>query len=228
MKLIHEIRKNSFLKNIITYFVFCWTLFGVVLSYSNFLFNHTNFPTLISTSLYFTIQSNLLVFIVVAIYTFKKNTKLFKYFSFIVMINLSITGIVFYTLLASEMSSGISFTNHVLHAITPMIYLLFYMIILEESLPLKKFWVALIYPLSYMLFVFLIVAPFLGEMIEQYITSFQGIRYIYPFLDPANYSGGFIHMLGFNLFVMMPSFILISLFIIFIKSSIENKIKSIS
>jgi hypothetical protein len=227
MKFITRVRNNLMIKNIITYFVFFWTLFGVILSYSNFLFNHTNLPTLISTSLYFTIQSNLLAFIVIAIYTFKKNSKSFKYFSFIVLINLLITGIVFYILLASEMSSGISFTNHVLHALTPIIYLIFYLLILEDALPLKKFWVALIYPLCYMMFVFLIVAPFLGEMIEQYITSFQGIRYIYPFLDPSNYPGGFIQMLIFNLGVIMPGFVILSILTLVIKNKIESKIKKV-
>lgn len=222
MKLIKYFRTHSTLNRWVLYFIFFWSLFGVILSYSNFLFNQTNFPTLISTSLYFTIQSNLLVFVVVAIYTFKKDLKILKYFSFIVLVNMMITGIVFHVLLASEMPNGVNFTNHVLHTITPIIYLFFYLIYIDQLIPIKRFWIALIYPLFYMLFVFLIVAPFLGEMIEQYITSFQGIRYIYPFLDPSNYSRGFLGMLLFNLGVIMPCFLLLSMILLWLKNHIES------
>jgi len=220
MKTIKKIRENEVLKRVILYGLTSWALFGVILSYSGFLFRNRVIEKFLTSSVYFTIQSNLLVLIVLILHIF--NIKA-KKLSFITLVNIAMTSIVFHMMLTSFMGN-INFTNHVLHTFTPLFYLLYYFIFYPFPIVTKQFWISLIYPLFYLLFVFLIVSPFMGEMMSIYVTRFEGSKYVYPFLNPNNYRQGLMSMLSFNLLIMMPAFAIISIIICFFKNRLERSL----
>lgn len=178
----------------------------------------------LSRLIYFTIQSNILIAIVLLFYILKKQQHLwFNRLAFIGLVNISVTGIVFHVLLAPYMSI-ISFMQHMLHTINPLLYILFYFFIISTFIPLKELYISLIYPLLYILFVFFFVSPVLGNYLESMTGSWQVSRYVYPFLNPSNYRNGIIGMLIFNLGILAPSIFGFSFLLRHFKQKLESSI----
>lgn len=130
---------------------------------------------------YFTIQSNMLVMVVAILYYIMKEDKpYFKTLSSITLFNITLTGIVFHTMLAQF---GGSFLVELQHTFVPIIYILFYFIVLKKGIEIKRFWILLIYPLVYFVIFF----------IQGFITNW----YPYPFMNPnLNDFGSLVLTLG--------------------------------
>ena len=155
---------------------------------------------------YFTNQSNLLVLIVFILIYFNQNkTKTFKVISFITLISISITGVVFYLLLTDTVGNndGVirtiydinNWQNLLTHTINPIYYVLYYFIFVIDDLRIKDFWIGVIHPMIYFIII-LAISP---------ITNF----YPYPFLDVSQ--NGLTEVLKTTLLIMLPA---ITIFII--------------
>ena len=173
-----------------------------------------------TTLIYFTIQSNILVFLIPLLYLLNKSAQTwFKRLAYITLINITITSLVFHVMLTPYMFS-VGFLQHMLHTINPLLYIAFYFLFIDSFIPLKQIWISLIYPILYMLFVFGFVAPVLGDLLES-SSSFQSARYVYPFLNPNNYENGFVGMLIFNLFILTPGIIILAGIMQYLKKKFE-------
>lgn len=221
-----RIRNREIISKIFAYIVLFWGLAGVCLQTARSLLGVNPLAYTLITYFYFTTQSNILVIIVSLIFLFKeKKGKHFASLSFITLINISVTGIIFHTLLTPYMDE-VTFLNHILHTIVPILYFIFYFISIKTYLPVHKFWVSLIYPLSYMIFVYMIVEPIFGNLMDSLMETFDNARYVYPFLDPNNYQNGVLGLLLFNLGLLAPIIALFSFVLCRMKYKFEQKINT--
>jgi len=217
-----RIRNRERVKRIIAYLVLIWGILGIGLQIGRSLLGTNPLEFSFITLLYFTTQSNIIITCIAFFYLFtKKRGPLYTSFAFIGFLNILITGIVFHTLLIPYMDH-VSFLNHVLHTINPVLYTIFYIFVIEEFVPTKRFYISLIYPIIYMLSVYLIIEPLFGDMMERLMPDFVGARYVYPFLDPRTYPSGFSDLLIFNLGILAPSIALLSFLLSFLKQRFER------
>lgn len=165
--------------------------------------------------LYFTNQSNLLIMIVLLMYVFKKeDTKTYKYLSFITLISIVMTGLIFHTLLTYDAAANVNgpflyrtgLQNLLTHTINPIMYVIFYLFINKSTIKVKEFYVALIHPALYFAF-FMIYGP---------ITNF----YPYPFMDVS--INGLFGVFKIILLII-PLVILLTLGLIYSKNKINEK-----
>lgn len=227
IKLARRIRDRESIMKGFAYLVLFFGLFGVGLQTLRSLFGENPLQLAFLTQFYFTTQSNILLTIVVFLFLFtQKRGPVFTSLAFIALINIFVTGVVFHTLLVPYMEH-VSFLNHVLHTINPILYFMFYFFVIKEYLPTRKFFVSLFYPLIYMAFVYLIFEPIFGDMMERNIEVFESARYVYPFLDPGNYDRGFVGLLMFNLGILAPLISLISFLLCYFKSLFEKKVSTL-
>ena len=153
---------------------------------------------------YFTIQSNFLVMLVVMMYyTMKESKPYFKTLSTIALFNIIVTGVVFHTLLSQF--SG-SFLVELQHTFVPIMYVIFYFVVLKDGISIKKSWILLIYPLIYFLIFFL----------QGFITHW----YPYPFMDPTIQNTGSLLL---TLFIMTLSMILLAYLLTCLKHILTRK-----
>ena len=61
------------------------------------------------------------------------------------------------------------------------------------------------------MFVFGFVSPILGGLMESNSGLTESARYVYPFLNPDNYKNGLLGMLLFNLGILAPSVLILSI-----------------
>ncbi len=221
---IVDLRNRERFSKMFSIFVLSWGILGIILLITRAITGLTPGPSLLITSIYFTSQSNFLITLIVLLFLLKFNDqKWFKYIAFIGLVNIIITGVIFHTLLTPYLSN-VSFMNHVLHSINPLLFLAFYFILVVDQIQFRKFWISLIYPLIYLLLVYLFFEPVFGDLIDQVMPDFDGARYVYPFLDPRLYSTGIRGLLLFNLGFLAPMFCISSLILIFLKWNLEKKI----
>ena len=205
--------------------VLSWGLLGILQLLGRALLGDTPGPSLLITSIYFTTQSNILITLVVSLFLLGYSEKIwFKYIAFIGLLNILITGIIFHILLTPYMGS-VSFMNHVLHTINPILYSIFYFVIITNYIQLKKFWISLVYPLIYLSLVYIVIEPLFGDIFDFVMPDFEGARYVYPFLDPRLYSTGVRGLLVFNLGILAPLICAFAVFLIFLKLKLEKKIQ---
>lgn len=221
--LAHVLRDRESFRLLLTYLVLGWGLLGVLLLYGDTLYDPTATRNFLTTSFYYTTQSNILITLISIFYLCKFYTKRwFKYIAFIALVNIFMTGIIFHVLLTPFMG-GVSFLNHLLHTINPLLYILFYFFILTDQVEFKRVWIGLIYPFIYTLLVFVLIEPVFGNLLDQQLPDFVGARYVYPFLDPREYEQGFWGMLLFNLGIISPIIIGTTSLLIFLKSRFEKR-----
>ena len=103
---------------------------------------------------FFTNHANAFVFISSLLFLSKLNNKHIDRFAFITLVDITITCVVFFTMLLPFMDN-ISFVKILLHGIIPPLYILFYFFAYPRSIPLKEAWISLLHPMFYFLFVFL-------------------------------------------------------------------------
>jgi len=160
---------------------------------------------------YFTIQSNFLVMLVaIFYYTMKEDKPFFKSLSTIALFNIIVTGVVFHTML-SEFSG--SFLVELQHTFVPIIYIIFYFVVLKKGIEIKKFWILLIYPLVYFVIFFM----------QGFFTKW----YPYPFMDPTIQDGGSltITLLLMGILMAALAFILVYLKHVLVR---KNKMMMVS
>lgn len=171
---------------------------------------------------YFTNQSNLLVLIVfVLIYFNYDKLKQFKIISFITLISMSITGVVFHLLLPDSVGSsdGIisslfdlnNWHNLLTHTINPIYYVLFYFIFIIDDLKIKDFWLGMIHPIIYFTII-LVLSP---------LTKF----YPYPFLDVSQ--NGLVGVLKTTLLIMLPVITIFIVLITTLKVHLNKKVRKL-
>jgi hypothetical protein len=194
----------------------------VLLLYTDTFYDPTATRTVLTTSFYFTTQSNLFITIVSLLYLLKQEIKpWFKYVAFIGLVNIFMTGIIFHILLTPFMG-GVSFLNHILHTINPILYVLFYFFIFKDHITQRKLWIGILYPLIYVALVFILIEPMFGDLLDSQLPNFVGARYVYPFLDPREYDRGFLGVLLFNLGIITPIILGITSLLILMKSQFEK------
>lgn len=223
MKLIRSMRNRESISYILTYLVLFWSALGVGLQIIRSAYDINPLESILVTQFYFTTQSNIIIFLVSLTQILKPTKgKIFKLFAFIGLVNISLTGIIFHILLTPFMSH-VSFLNHVLHTINPLLYILFYFICIHDYVPIKRFYYSLLYPLFYMVFVYTIVSPIFGDMLERVVTTFESARYVYPFLDPRTYNSGVSGLLLFNLGLLAPLIAIFAFLLAYLKVIFEQK-----
>jgi hypothetical protein len=101
-------------------------------------------------------------------------------------LNMIVAGVVYHTILDVE---SVGLRGHLAHTFVPLLMVLIYFLFLPEGLPLKRFYLLLVYPIVY-----LITFIFVGPLIAWYPYDFMDVsmhglagvlRYILSFLTPA-------------------------------------------
>jgi hypothetical protein len=208
MSKLQSIRDNQKVSSIFYLVLFATFAISVILQLINAIFFAKDG---LLRLVYFTIQSNILITVIMGIYILKKPVaNWFTRLTFIGLVNISVTGIVFHILLTPYMSS-VSFMQHMLHTINPLLFIIFYFIFFAQNIKLKEIWIVLISPLIYLIFVFGFVSPVLGNLMETQSGLTESARYVYPFLNPDNYNNGLPGMLLFNLGILAPSILILSI-----------------
>lgn len=174
--------------------------------------------------IYFTTQSNILILVLLILhFTRFKNRLIYDVFIHIGLLNILMTCIVFHLFLGPYME--VSIVQHLLHTVSPILYLFFYFFIYDNFFKIKHLATLFIYPILYASSVYFIIEPRIGNTLEMVQGDFQGARYIYPFFDPFYYNFKLIQMLLFFIFV----FILVLLIFLILtqpaKRYIERKYK---
>lgn len=205
------------------FLVFLSGLYGIVLEILRAI-NSSDFSGFILvTSFYFTTQTNLLLTITSLFFILKLHKKKwYKYLIFITLINVLVTAIIFHILLAPYMQN-IDLIQHVLHTVNPLLFILFYSLFYEELLSPRKFWICLIYPMIFLLSVYLIIEPIFGDLMEITNPEYNSARYVYPFLDPSTYSRKWLGLWSFVLGIITPFVAIISFISIWLKHKIDTK-----
>lgn len=189
-------------------------IIGVVLNTK--LFTSEFEPT---TFLYYTTQSNLLAFslfgylFIATLLNYKRDKTSSKVsfaptLSFIIMINITLTFIVFWTLLAPGMIGTsyrlLSFSNLAVHTFTPLAVVFEYLYFNQEhKLKYRTTLLTLVYPLIYSLAAF-IIGGF--RLIEYYSfgIEYAPIYFPYFFFDFHEYGGRVLYYIfGIALFLLL-------------------------
>lgn len=173
--------------------------------------------------IYFTNQSNILVTIVSILLLLNIEKKWLDKLSFIAFANILITGIIFHVFLARYFDH-LSFLQHILHTFVPIIYGVLYFIFLDTKLKVIEGLYAFIYPFIYVLFVYFIVNPLFGPTIIKYFPDEPDMVYVYPFLNPNNYTNGFMGVLQLIMLVLIPIFLAFFIGMLKLKNTYVPKI----
>jgi len=187
-KFVQHLRDSRYLSFIYTFLVFLCSVWGIMLLILRISNSIDILNAFVSTMMFFTTQSNILVLIVTLLFLLKFDQKnWFKYLSFIGLVNIFITALIFNTLLGPFMDH-VDLIQYVLHIIVPVMYSILYFVFMPSSLHIKHFFVGIIYPVIYVILVYIVIEPFLGRFLIHALDDFDGSRFVYPFLDPSTYS----------------------------------------
>lgn len=224
MNFFRKLREHPYISKIIAAIVGLYALSSIILQFVSSYSPENTFVNWVIILFYFTTQSNILVFVVSLLYVLNQNKKsFFKYFAFIVLFNISITAIIFHTLLTSTISH-VDYLQHALHTFVPILYILFYFLIIGETFKTRHAWVALIYPLVFTLNVYLWKEPLFGNYLDLLYDRLPGMRYIYPFFDPSQYPGGSLDLVLFLFGLLTPILTLFSYGLLLFKNIFEKQL----
>ncbi len=226
MKTIKKIRDNSSLVSSFSLFLFLVSLLAVSLLLGRVFIDDHPLDRFLVTIFYFTTQSNVIIFLIMIFYLLKKTNKSwFKILAFIGLIDIVITGLFFHLFLASYMDS-VGFMQQVLHTVVPLLYILFYFIIIEDAFKIKDIWISLIHPVIYVISIYTWIHPLFGQLISRVMVDLPGASYVYPFLDPATYEHSIVGLILFNFGILTPTILVISFLLIYMKSRLEMVLKN--
>ena len=153
-------------------------------------------------STFFTNHSVVFVFISTLLLILGFQSKHVDRFAYVTAVDITITCIVFFTLLLPFMDH-VSFLQILLHGIIPPIYLMYYFIAYRTSLTPKHAWISLIHPTLYFIFVYTFVHPVYGEKLHNLYPNEFG-AYVYPFLNPVYFDRGFLGVILSNFLILFP------------------------
>lgn len=211
VRIISRYRSHRWLPLLLTTFVFLTSLWGIVLLVIRAYEGPDPFDGLLSTSFYYTTQSNVLVFLTMVFFVSELRFKpFFRFVAFIALFDIVVTGVIFHVMLVPYMNE-MGLMQHVLHTFTPILYVLFYLLNVESVLSIKESFVTLLHPLLYMAFVFLVVVPLFSDLMIKTNEGATGAQYLYPFMNPANFENGVLGMMLFTLGLLAPLFIVLSM-----------------
>ncbi len=208
-------RINSILGYVIT--VSC--LIGISLQIRRVADYENSLAGMLMVSTFFTNHANLFVLISTVLILLNINSKHMDRFAFITTIDITITCIVFFTLLLPFMDN-VTFLQILLHGIIPPLYITYYLRSRPTSLNLRSTWISMIHPFIYFLFVQLIVHQLYGEYLHDLFPN-EVDPYVYPFLNPVYYNHGFLGMILVNLLVLFPIAVSLSTVILLCKKRLE-------
>jgi len=218
--MIFHIFSNFFIS--FSIFLFLVSLLAVSLLLGRVFIDDQPLDRFLVTIFYFTTQSNVIIFLIITLYLLKKfKQPWFKIIALIGLIDIVVTGLFFHLFLASYMNS-VGFMQQVLHTVVPILYLIFYFVILEDTFRIRDIWISLIHPVIYALSIYTYIHPIFGQLISRVMVDLPGASYVYPFLDPATYEHGYRGLLLFNFGILIPTILIISLLLIYLKSRLEK------
>ncbi|MFH1692895.1 MAG: hypothetical protein ABH890_01275 [Bacillota bacterium] len=224
MNLILKLRNNNIFVSYFAIFVLGISALAVSLLIGRIFIDVNPIDRFLVTIFYFTTQSNILILIIMVCYILKqKDNGWFQILSLIGLIDILITSIFFHLFLASYLV-GINMMQHLLHTGTPLLYLIFYFVIIEHTFRLKDAWIGLIHPIIFVISVYTWIHPIFGDTLAATLIDFQGASYVYPFMDPSTYQTGITGLLLFDLGILTPFVIVLSILVIYLKSSFELRI----
>lgn len=203
--MITKIRNNSNYLKILVLITFSFSVYSVL----NLIDNPSLIDFLERLRMYTNI-SNLLVFVILVLFMFSFNQKWwFKYLAVIGLVAILMTGIIFHLFVSD---GNVDFSGHIVHTVNPIMYSLFYFLVITPSIKLKHFWITLIMPLIYFL-VILLIGPF---------TNW----YPYDFMNPTLEGKDLLSVLSFSVGLLLPVISILTLILIYLKSLLEKKINS--
>ena|SRR5690554_1345914 len=156
----------------------------------------------------FTNISNIFIFVVLVLYfTGHKDKKWFSYVSTAALISILVTGIVYHVLLNE---GNMTFDGHIVHTVNPLIYSIFYFLLVANPIKIRHFWIGLVLPVIYFSII-LIQGPF---------TAW----YPYNFMDPTLPGKTIVTVLTFCLIYLLPAIAAFSIALIYLKNLYEKAI----
>jgi hypothetical protein len=221
---VQHLRDSKHLSTIYTFLVLSCSVWGMVLLILRILNSTLIFNAFVSTLVFFTTQSNILVFIITLLFFLDfGRKKWFKYLSFIALVNIFITGLVFNTMLGPFMEH-LDLIQYVLHTINPILYIILYYVFMPSKISSRCFYIGTIYPIIYIISVYTWIEPILGDYMIHAFHDFEGSRFIYPFLDPGSYSSYPIGTMAITFFVLGITILILTFLLCFLKNKIEEAI----
>lgn len=203
---IVALRNNVKMRKVIAGIIFAFALYSVVK-----MFFEPSFMDVIANFKYFTNISNLLIMVVLGLYLFDFQEKnWFKYIALIALVNILMTGIIYHLLVNGISQFGqVTFDSHIKHTVNPVLYPIFFYLLVSPSVKLSKFWVTMIFPLAYFLF---------------FVAFGQIIEPPYNFMNPYANGNTLISVLTFCLLVLLPVIAVFTLGLMALKRWEEKKI----
>lgn len=202
-------------------FLFLLSFAGIVLQIERGLLQPNSGSSFLLLMLYFTNQSNFLVFIATLLFILKKDSIHVQRFTFITLINITLTGIIFNTLLVPYFSR-ITFLQVLLHTINPILFIAFYFLVYTNKLKTNNAWIALIYPMIYFVLVYAIIHPLLGSYLISQFPNSTSVAYIYPFLDPATYTLGYVGVFVTCFLIILPILLVFAYLVLVLKQRLDG------
>ncbi|WP_025724650.1 Pr6Pr family membrane protein [Acholeplasma granularum] len=203
-KFINKIRSDMKLTKIIVGIIFIFNTYAMI---DLFFLNETLTETLHRLRM-FTNISNIIIFIVVGLFLMNQHQKkYFKYLSVIGLVAILMTGIIYHALLAEP---NMSFQNHVVHTINPILFPIFYYLFVTPSIKLYHMWVSLILPLIYF-GIILLIGPW---------TNW----YPYNFMNPTYSDQTLGSVLIFCLGILFPVILLFTAILVLLKNILESRL----
>lgn len=202
---VHSFRNNRFARKAFTAVIFSFALYGTL----QFMIS----STVLLDLRYFTNQSNVLVTIILGLYLFDQQDRpYFKYLAVVGLVNILMTGIIYHVIVNGlEGFFNVGFNGHIVHTFNPLLYPVFYFILVAPSIKIHQFWVSLIYPALYFV-IFLITGAF---------TDW----YPYNFMNPTVPGSDIISVLIFCLGVLLPVIAVFTVGLVGAKYYMEQHIK---
>lgn len=153
----------------------------------------------------FTNISNTMVLVTLILYLSKHDEKrYFKYLSFITLINILMTGIIYH--LWKDKTNN--FNTHVVHTIVPFLYFIFYFLMVKDSINPKLFWIGLIWPNIY----------FMVILIQGHFTKW----YPYFFINPSRQGSSLLSVLMLCMGLVFPVISLSTYVLSYLKNKLEK------
>ncbi|CCV64335.1 conserved hypothetical protein [Alteracholeplasma palmae J233] len=204
---IHKIRTNNLTRYIIVGTILFFAALGVLLSLIDSI-THNKPLDMIA---YFTNQSNILVVVVLSLYFFnKQDEKWYRILSIVALVDILMTGLIYHFVINGIANIGnMSFNGQLVHTITPLLFPVFYYLLVKGVVTFKQLSFALVHPLIYFSF-FMIF----GGLIKWYP---------YDFLNPTLPNKSLGSVAAFSLGILLPIILVFTLVLATLKNLIEKR-----
>jgi hypothetical protein len=224
LKMTHYLRDSKHLTTLYTLLVLLGSVWGIILLSLRIINSDHFLNAFVTTLVFFTTQSNILVFVITILFLLNfHNKKWFNILSFITLVNIFITGLIFNTILGPYMGN-LDLIQYVLHTINPILYIILYYIFIPTKIDLKHSFIGIIFPAVYIIAVYTLIEPYLGNYIFNTFNEFDGSRFVYPFLDPNYYEVYEKVTLFYALFLLGLSATILTFLLNILKNKLENSI----